>query len=339
MNLQVGHSITAGSHKRFGKEALGAVCGVALVAGALAGVGAWRVAGHNANSSEARASGLVSASAAGLMAGHTHPTFTYLLVSSQDEADQVDAAQGSAGYFPGAELAEHEIVVISSPAEEEQVRSAVADAGRFAAAYGEEGPKIADLRPPAIGSTTASTAIQPAQTGARTFYLVGSQEQADRTESAWAQGAYDGLAWELPFSIAVVNSPEDLARVQGAAAEIDNAVIVDLRPKEGSPAAAANQAIGDDDIRFYLVGSQEQADEIASGRLNQGIPPEDAEIVRSGSTEEAKWALDGLSNIQVLDIVTSADEEAQARSSLATISQKRQTLGQSPVRILDLRGS
>jgi hypothetical protein len=192
-----------------------AACGVALAVAAVAGVAAWRVASHDAKGSEARSSSLVSTFATGLAAGHRQPTFTYLLVTSQDEAAQVDAAFASSGYFPGAELAEHEIVVITSLAEEEQLLAAVADSGRFAASYGEEGPQIADLRPPAAGSTTASATIQPAQAGARTFYLVGSQEQADRTESAWAQGDYDGLAWDLPFSIAVVSSPEDLARVQG----------------------------------------------------------------------------------------------------------------------------
>lgn len=194
---------------------------------------------------------------------------------------------------------------------------------------------------PAPVSTTISRNITPAA-AAFTFYLVNSEAQPASLEALLQVQGSDSVEPAGPghgHSIAAVSSPEDLVRIQAAAAEIENATIVDLRASESS--AAAPEAIGEDDIRVYLVGSQEQADAIASGRLNAGVPPEDAEIVRSGSPEEAKWARNGVASVAVLDIAGStvgSDEEAsQTRATLNTASRLRRGDDKSGIRVIDLR--
>lgn len=69
-----------------------------------------------------------------------------------------------------------------------------------------------------------------------TFYLVGSQEQVSPVKAMLQVGSLAGARvddLQTQNIVAVVVAPEDLARIQGAAAELDNAVIVDLRQSIG----------------------------------------------------------------------------------------------------------
>jgi len=177
----------------------------------------------------------------------------------------------------------------------------------------------------------ASSRVPSAPSGFR-FYLAGSPEQAASLE--------DVLPVEGPLAdhvVAVISSADDLARVQGAAALIDGAVIADLRPAASRSDAAAATAPSEASVRIYLVGSQEQAEDIAYDRFGSGSPSADAEIVQAGSPQEARWALSEVRGLQVLDVVASSADEARTRARLATIGYLRQALDESGIQIADLR--
>ena len=122
---------------------------------------------------------------------------------------------------------------------------------------------------PTDGPASAQAAVRPNSTAAVPgfcFFLVGSDAQAGDLESVLPA---DVSAPD--YTVAVVRSPDDLVRVQAAAAEIDGAVIADLRSPDSNAAVVTTpRRIADDDIRVYLVDSQEQASDIAGGRLTPG---------------------------------------------------------------------
>lgn len=257
MNLHIGHSIPTGSRKWFGKEALAAVCGLAVTVAALAGIGAWRSSTHDTTRKPAQLTAPISAPVATGSAQRARP-FTYYLVGSPDDARWVEAgldAELASFTATSRALADHDVVAINSPEDETQLRSAISDAQRVAEDSGQVESQTEDLRPYLAGNGDSSTLLLPGADDGMVVYVVGSPEQAHyvrlQLDNVAARVPDMALFWTergpagLPatdlygeeasrpgavrFAIAVVSSSGDLDDVGRAVAELPDAQLIDLR--------------------------------------------------------------------------------------------------------------
>jgi hypothetical protein len=204
-------------------------------------------------------------------------------------------------------------------------------------------------REPLVGGpaqTAPSAGVRTAlRSGGSRFYLVSTQEQARAAEAMLqddAQTEAGAVAPQTQQIVAMVSSAEDLTRIEGAAAELDDAMIIDLRSSEvGSKVALmpGESTSGDNVVHLYLVASAVKANDLVTGRMNDGVPPLPAIVVQSGSPEEMQWARAGLPGISLVDIVNSSDEEARTQARLATAGRLRQAAADPELSVVDLRSS
>jgi len=206
----------AGNYKRLAAASLV----VALGASALLCAGWWQQSYHRAAVSPR--TGVQAFEGFSTGSAESYVPAMYFEVGSQAQAEQVEAdwAEGVATAGNGVQIPPHMTVVVTTPAEEQRLLDAVGDAGSMSAAAGTLGPRIVDLRQEANGPKTPGEAETSYRGDGYSVYLVSSPEQA---------AALAAQQHSTNSMIAVADSPKSLEAAQRAAAEIDNAQIVDLR--------------------------------------------------------------------------------------------------------------
>jgi hypothetical protein len=148
MNLQLTHTTTAPAPSPFKKRYL-AAAGAALIVAMVVGVGAWQTADHSKTARTASAPASVASHVAPVTANAPLP-YTYYLVSSQEQADSVQASWDDAvdeGYIQSEPL--FHVQIIGSPEEEQQSWADVIDLDADGAAYHAPAIRVVDLRPSA----------------------------------------------------------------------------------------------------------------------------------------------------------------------------------------------
>ena len=148
MNLQLTHTTTAPAHSQFKKRSLAVAAGAVLMVTLVAGIGAWQTVSHSSTarkgSPTADVAGLVGLGAANITPPYT---YYYYMVSSQEQADAVQASwddaldQGYIQYEPP-----FHVQIVGSPEEEQQALADIIALDADAEVYTVPRTRVVDLR-------------------------------------------------------------------------------------------------------------------------------------------------------------------------------------------------
>jgi hypothetical protein len=186
MNISVGRTSSSGKNW----PGFGALLAGVTVAGVLAGVAIWQATGSDSKSQPAEPAAARSVEFPRPTSFSPIPTYVYL-VDSQEQATSLYQADAEAQLSPGAEVLTHNIRVIdmSTPEGQEQYRIMNAEQAQAQIEnpdYDSGLFQVIDLTAPERTLAPEAPAAVPTY-----FYIVDSQEQADRVLQAETMSAQE----------------------------------------------------------------------------------------------------------------------------------------------------